>query len=549
MSINKFLILICSLIIMSTVMADDAEVTEQIKQKIESYRSTGQLSISDADIASRTVLPSLYESRFYSAAWANPERIEDLIQMVGRAEEEGLLPQDYHYDELVLLRNKNSDDASDVANLDILLTDSLIRYGYHQNFGKVNPTELDSNWNLTRNIGDKDPVTLVQGAIDSDNIRLYISDVLERGPYYRRLKKLLADYRLRAEGDNTGIPTIPAGPILKRNMEDPRVALLRKRLQSSGDLDNTAVTNPNLFDEKLENAVKHFQQTANIDVDGAVGPGTLVQLNSSLQNRIDQIRVNMERIRWIFRDIRDNKDFVIVNIAGFETMLVRNHEVVWKTRAQVGRTYRQTPVFRADMEYVQFNPTWTVPPGILRRDILPKIKSDPNSLAANDMQLIDNNTGKAVDPTSLDWSKLNGRFPYRVVQRPGPRNPLGQVKFIFPNTHLVFLHDTTNKENFTENVRTFSSGCIRIQHPMEFAELLLNDTEWNQATIQETVDSKKIKTVYLKQQLPVLVLYWTVDPADKDEPRFLPDIYERDAPIIKALNEPFSSIALEGVTN
>jgi len=531
-------------------MADNAQVTEQIKQKIETYHNTGQLSLSGVDIASKQVLPDLYESRSYSAAWVNPERIEDLIQMVGHAEEEGLIPQDYHYDELVLLRNKNSDDASDIANLDILLTDSLIRYGYHQNFGKINPAKLDPNWNLTRNLGDKDPVTLVQGAIDSDGIRQYISDVLERGPYYRRLKKLLAEYRASAAAeDNTGIPAIPAGPTLKRNMQDSRVALLRKRLQSTGDIDDASVTNPNLFDEKLENAVKHFQQTANIDVDGTVGPGTLAQLNSSLQSRIDQIRVNMERIRWIFRDIRDNKDFVIVNIAGFETMLVRNHEVVWKTRAQVGRTYRQTPVFRADMEYVQFNPTWTVPPGILQRDIIPKIKLDPNSLAANDMQLIDNNTGKAVDPASLDWSKLNNRFPYRVVQRPGPKNPLGQVKFIFPNPHLVFLHDTTNKENFTENVRTFSSGCIRIQNPLEFAELILGDPEWNQTTIQKTVDSKGIKTVYLKQQMPVLLLYWTVVPTGKDGPRFLPDIYERDAPILKALNEPFRSITLEGVTN
>jgi murein L,D-transpeptidase YcbB/YkuD len=165
------------------------------------------------------------------------------------------------------------------------------------------------------------------------------------------------------------------------------------------------------------------------------------------------------------------------------------------------------------------------------------------------MQLIDNNTGKAVDPASLDWSKLNNRFPYRVVQRPGPKNPLGQVKFIFPNPHLVFLHDTTNKENFTENVRTFSSGCIRIQNPLEFAELILGDPEWNQTAIQKTVDSKGIKTVYLKQQMPVLLLYWTVVPTGKDGPRFLPDIYERDAPILKALNEPFRSITLEGVTN
>lgn len=546
---SKLTILIFSLINASLVIADNSQVEEKIRQKIEEFRSSGQLSISGVDIASKMVLPDLYENRSYRAAWINPERIEDLINLVGRADEEGLLPDDYHYNELVLLHNKNSNDVSDIAELDILLTDSLIRYGYHQNFGKVIPAKLDSNWNLTRKIGDKNPVSLIQGAIDSDGIRQYISEVLERGPYYRRLKKTLAEYRERAAKDSTVRPAIPTGSVLKRGMQDPRVAMLRIRLQSYGELDDTSVTNPNLFDAKLEDAVKLFQKNANLDVDGVVGPGTLALLNTSLQSRIDQIRVNMERIRWIFRDIRDNKDFVIVNIADFKTMLVRNHEVVWETRSQVGRTYRKTPVFRADMEYVQFNPTWTVPPGILRRDIIPKIKADPNSLAAKDMQLIDNKTGKAVKPATLDWSKLDGQgFPYRVVQQPGPKNPLGQVKFIFPNPHLVYLHDTTAKENFTKNVRTFSAGCIRIEDPFEFAELILNDIEWNQTTIKQTVDSKKIKTVYLKQQLPVFVLYWTVIPTGKDEPRFLPDIYERDAPILKELNESFRSFKLQGVT-
>jgi murein L,D-transpeptidase YcbB/YkuD len=545
----KFFTLICCMLTVAPVIADDTAITKQIRQKIEDYRNTGHLSVSGVDIASKQVLPDLYEHRSYRAAWTNQERIEDLIQMVGRAEEEGLLPQDYHYNELVLLRNQNSEDASDIANLDILLTDSLIRYGYHQNFGKVNPVELDSNWNLTRNLGGKDPVTIVQGAIDSEGIRQYISDVLERGPYYRRLKKLLAEYRAQAANEVDNHPNITPGPTLKRGMQGERVAMLRKRLQSSGDLDDISVTNLNLFDETLEKAVKNFQQNADIDDDGIVGAGTLAQLNSTLQNRIDKIRVNMERIRWIFRDIRDNKDFVIVNIAGFETMLVRNHEVVWKTRSQVGRTYYKTPVFRADMEYVQFNPTWTVPPGILKRDIIPKIKFDPNSLAANDMQLIDNKTGKAVDPNTIDWAKLDGRFPYQVVQRPGPKNPLGQVKFIYPNRHSVFLHDTTHKEGFTENVRAFSAGCIRIQHPFEFAELVLNDPEWDMTNIQKTVDAKKIKTVYLKQQLPVLVLYWTVVPTGKDGPRFLPDIYQRDAAILKELNEPFKFVAPDDLSN
>lgn len=538
----KSLILIISIIFAFPVTADDNATTRLIRQKIESLRNTNSLSVAGANIASKQVLPKIYENRSYQPAWSKEERVKDLIQMVGRAEEEGLLPHDYHFNELTQLNNKPEKDSNDIANLDIILTDSLIRYGYHQKFGKVNPAELDSNWNFTRKLGSKNPVTLIQGAIDSDGIRQYISDVLQRGPYYRRLKILLAEYRAKAVEQKHEYSQVPNGPTLKRGMQETRVEALRKRLQASGHLKSNPVSHNNYFGQNLEQAVKLFQQQAGLDDDGIVGAGTLAVLNSSLQSRIDQIRVNMERIRWIFRDIRDSKDFVIVNIAGFETMLVRNHEVVWRTRSQVGKTYRKTPVFRADMDYVQFNPTWTVPPGILRRDVLPKIKFDPNSLAANDMRLVELKTGKSVDPSSLDWEELGNRFPYQVVQAPGPKNPLGQVKFIFPNKHSVFLHDTNHKEYFVKNIRTLSSGCIRIENPLEFAELVLNDPEWNLLNIQNTVDAKKIKTVYLKQKLPVLILYWTVVPTDDSGPKFLPDVYERDAAILKELNEPFKFV-------
>jgi len=185
-------------------------------------------------------------------------------------------------------------------------------------------------------------------------------------------------------------------------MKSPRVALLRKRLQASGELSSDTVDNPEVFDAKLEQAVSRFQREAEIDVDGAVGAGTLAALNVSLESRIDQIRVNMERARWILRDIRDSDDFVLVNIADFNARLFRDKQEVWETRAQVGRTYRKSPIFRSDMKYVQFNPTWTVPPGILKRDILPKLKKDgPAYLKEKNMKLLDSSTGKEADPSKL----------------------------------------------------------------------------------------------------------------------------------------------------
>jgi murein L,D-transpeptidase YcbB/YkuD len=199
-----------------------------------------------------------------------------------------------------------------------------------------------------------------------------------------------------------------------------------------------------------------------------------------------------------------------------------------------------TPVFTSEMKYMVFNPTWTVPPGILSKDILPKLKKDPGYLAAKNMSVIDSD-GKVVDPATLDFSSYSARsFPYQIRQEPGPWNALGRVKFIFPNPHFVFLHDTPSKALFERLDRSFSSGCIRTENPLELAELLLDDPEkWNQEAIQAVLDAKQTRTVYLPEPIPVLLLYWTVFPEDDWQLRFLGDIYKRDGRILEALDGEF----------
>ena len=472
------------------VNAQEMSVDDGIRDRIERFQMTGRLVVAGEEIAARDTLWALYEDSAHAPLWVNQSHIDDLINLVGRAEEEGLLPRDYHYQALTGLREAGASTPGAAADFDILLTDSLMRYMYHMFFGKVNPVDLDSDWNLRRTL-DRDPTQLVAGAIASDDIHQYISDAVNLHPYYKKTKALLAEYRQRAALEGGGYPAVPTGPTLRKGMRDPRVAMLRKRLQASGQLGAEPVDNPELFDAKLEKAVSRFQREADIDVDGAVGAGTLAALNVSLQSRIDQIRVNMERARWILRDLQASDDFVLVNIADFNAMLFRNRQQVWETRAQVGRTYRKSPIFQADMKYVQFNPTWTVPPGILKRDILPKMKADASGyLSEKDMMLVDNKTGKEVDPSTIDWAAASPRnFRYQVVQRPGPDNALGQAKFIFPNPHFVFLHDTNHREHFDDQVRTFSSGCIRIEYPMEFARLVLDDPDWDDAAIQGVLET------------------------------------------------------------
>jgi len=513
---------------------------ERIQDLSEQLLLGSEVTLAGATLASAHIIPEFYARRAFTPAWANDIRVDEFVSLVGRAEEEGLDPADYnHSDLVVLLKQYRSDrDNEDLrAELDVLLTESLSRYGYHLIFGKVNPADLDENWNWSRSSGGRDPAAVIQQAIDSKSIAAFIDEYLDRGYVYYRIKAILAEYRALME--NGGWPQIASGPTLKLGMSDGRIPLIRERLTITGDLPASGDSSSDAFDEPLKLGVEHFQYRHNLDQDGAIGPQTLAAMNVTVDQRIDQIRVNLERIRWVIRDVED--EFVVTNIAAFRTLFVRNRKIVWSARSQVGRYYRQTPVFKGQIKYLQFNPTWTVPPGILSKDILPRVKQDPGYLATKNMDLIDRD-GNKVDPASVDWTRYrSGRLPpYQFVQRPGPTNALGRVKFIYPNPHFVFLHDTPSKSLFERTERTFSSGCIRVENPFELAELLLDDPEnWNSRTIQKLLDSEKSKTVFLKEPMTVMMLYSTVGVADEEIVRFYNDIYQRDARVLKPLNGDF----------
>ena len=204
----------------------------------------------------------------------------------------------------------------------------------------------------------------------------------------------------------------------------------------------------------------------------------------------------------------------------------------------VGKHYRQTPVFRGDIAYMEFNPTWTIPPGILRNDTLPAIKRDPGYLERNNIRVIDRN-GKFVDPDSVDWQQYSRGVPYTLRQDPGPNNSLGTVKFIFPNSHFVFLHDTPHRELFDHPERAFSSGCIRIEDPLKLAELLLDDPgQYSRTDLQAFLDTRVTIRVNLRPRIPVFIVYLTADLDQHGRVRFLIDIYNRVAAVLQALDGP-----------
>jgi murein L,D-transpeptidase YcbB/YkuD len=516
---------------------------EALRLEVEGLQVTGRLGFAGAGagVASPQLLTEFYEQRRFEPAWTSQSQAEELLELIIAADADGLNPADYHRAAVAqgveALAAAAELSPAERAELDILMTDALVRLAYHQRFGKINPYTLDPQWNFKREFDATDPVTAIQAVIDAPSLKGQMEKVIRRGWFYNGMRDALARYRdIVAAG---GWPTVPDGPTLRPGAADPRVAVIARRLAVTGDLPEEAVSaSPDSYGPAIEQAVRRFQARHGLEADGIVGAGTLREMNVPAARRVQQLEINLERARWVLDDISER--FVLVNIAGFRVYLVQDRQIVWQSRVQVGRTYRKSPVFRDEMKYLVFNPTWTVPYSIATRDLLPQIKGNPGFFEDRGFDLRDR-AGKRVEPASVDWSQVTpGRFPYTLVQRPGPANAMGLVKFMFPNEYAVYLHDTPSRYLFDRADRTFSAGCIRVENPFELAEMLLGPDDWNQEKLRQVLDTGKERTVFLSNPIPVLLLYWTAQPDPDGTVSFFRDVYERDAAILKALDAPFA---------
>jgi L,D-transpeptidase YcbB len=511
-----------------------------IRDKIEQLRLEKSLTIGDASVASSLVVPDFYEQRHFQRAWVKPSSIGDLLRAIRESEADGLEPRDYHLVALERLQRgietSPTPTPAMLAEFDILLSDALVRLGYHLIFGKVDPERLESSWNMSRDIMGVEPAVMLQQAFDSESLYQAIDREKPKHVFYTELKAALAAYRaIKAAG---GWPQMPPGPSLKPGMDDERVPLLRHRLRLTGDLASRSAEPSQTYDGALVEAVKTFQRRHGLAADGAVGRETLAALNVPVEERIQQLRVNLERGRWMLHNL--DSTFIVVNVAGYHSYYIKDGHMVWQGRAQVGRPYRQTPTFKSEMTYLVFNPTWTVPPTILAEDYLPFLKRDPGYVQRKGLKVIDR-TGRGVDPGQVDWSRYSATYsPYLLRQDPGPRNALGRVKFIFPNDHAIFLHDTPNQKLFDRTARAFSSGCIRVENALELARLLLNDdTKWNRQAIERVIGAGKPRTIFLQDPVPVLLLYWTAWVGPDGQVNFGHDLYDRDKLVQKGLASDF----------
>ena len=476
------------------------------------------IRVGDLSIPYSRILVDFYATRQYQPAWTNPQAIEELIREIRESKGDGLLPEDYHLTAIENLRQQAQGQTAPVqaAAMDLLTTDALFRLSHDLLYGKIDPQSLFPDTSLSRTGLDVNLPKTGQEAIDSTQITTWLESLRPKNPYYLKLKQVLADYR--AIANQGGWPSIPAGPNFKKGQKDRRVPTLRKHLAITGDLDARLAVNPSLlYDQPTVQAVMRFQGRHSLKPDGVVDAATLEALNLPVEQRIDQIRVNLERARWVLRN-PPGKTQVVINIAAFTLDYTDAADRHWTTKVVVGEPYRKTPVIESKIDKLIFNPTWTVPQSIAESEILPKIEKNPGYLRSRNFRLVSRN-------------------PLQIVQEPGPKNALGRVKFIFSNNYDVYLHDTPNRELFGESTRTFSHGCIRVETALHLAVLLLNDSEWNLEKINRILKSMKTTSEKLKEPVPIAVVYLTVKVLPEGGLGFLPDIYQRDFAVLSALQQ------------
>lgn len=496
---------------------------ELLRSTLDSLREAESAAIGGVPLLSGRLLGEFYAGRGHAPAWGDRARVEALIALVEQSPADGFVPEDFHAASLRRLAapgGLESLGGSERLGADIVLSDALLRYVHHHRYGKVDPVALDPTWNDRAAASSEVLLADLHWALSGEDLAARLAGRFPRPFWYRELR--LALQRATARPDLAGLPPLPAGPNLGLGSRGPQVVRLRERLRLLDGQGAGSGPDPDLFDAELRARVAAFQRRTGLAADGIVGPDTLAALNGSVgEGAAERIRINLERMRWLYQDLPEQ--YVFVDVAGYRVQLVRRDATAWSTRAIVGKPETQTPMFRDTIDHLVFNPTWTVPASIQRR----------MGRVSDDYRLVDRRTGARVGR-----GDARDHRRYLLVQEPGPRNALGRVKFMFPNSHAIYLHDTPSTGLFARRTRTLSNGCVRVQSPLELAELLLGQARWDQSAIQRVVTRGKTRYVDLTEPIPVLLYYLTAYADETGTVGFRKDVYGRDAALREALSTP-----------
>ncbi|SLN59053.1 L,D-transpeptidase family protein [Oceanibacterium hippocampi] len=497
-------------------------------------QETGSPLFSARAAADYKALREFYAARDHEPVWVSDKavlpRAVALDRVLRAAAEEGLDPDDYGADATHALLSASSPPY--LIDLEVRLSQALLDYAADLGAGRLKPSQVDEE--LFVYPQDIPPLAIWEAALANPDIATTLASFAPQHPDYDRLKGALARYRAIAEAG--GWPRVASGSALKPGMRDGRVAAIRKRLQATGELADDsapAAGETDLYDGEIVTAIRRFQSRQGLDSDGVVGEKTRAALDTPVQARINQIQINLERLRWM-SDERGERH-IIVNLADFTLQIVDRGLPVFESRVVVGAPFHRTPVFSDRMRYLEINPYWNVPTSIARKELLPKFRRSPAEIDKAGYEFV--HSDRVVPAATVDLAARP--FPYLIRQRPGDQNALGRVKFMFPNKFNIYLHDTPSKSLFAKTERTFSHGCIRVARPIDLAVALLADSgDWSEAKVRAAIERGDRQVVNLRVPVPVHIVYLTAWVDDVGLVQFRNDVYGRDALLARALLGP-----------
>jgi murein L,D-transpeptidase YcbB/YkuD len=530
-SILKSLVVMC-LLFTASVQADTSWESESSRY-LEQLLANNPERLQELK---QSVITDFYRTRAYKPLWSNEAgrlgRAYDLLQVIIHANDEGLEPSDYNLE--AIRKYWNSTELGESVPLDLMLTAALYRYANDVYAGRFDPRKVDTDWNIQNE--SLDTRSLFKQVAGRKSIEQLLKELPPKHSGYQLLKKQLRRYRELAQ--RGGWQRLPWGPVLERGLQHEQVVQLKRRLEMTADLVDHPFPEIDVYDQWIEQAVMRYQRRHGLEVDGKVGPKTRRSLNISMSERLRQIRINMERWRWLRRDL--GKRYLLVNMTGFELYIIENESVMLSMPVIIGKPYRATPTFSGLVSYMEYNPYWTIPLNLVFADIIPRQMGDPTYLEGKSIKLYRGwSNPREIDPQTVDWSSLDKeRFPYWLRQEPGLKNALGRIKFIVSNPYEIYLHGTPDTHLFDRVVRTFSSGCIRVKDPVALAAFLLNDgSQQKQEEVLENIHLGTNQGVILPVAVPIYLVYLTAWVDQDGTMHFRKDIYQRDT----RLNELFDN--------
>ena len=486
----------------------------------------------------RDALAGHYKSQNFRPIWLEDGKLSArgvaVLKLLADADAEGLEAASYLPPSLATFEQSPPDfSPAAMAKLDIELSAVALKYARDASGGQFDPRRLSRYNDLSPGwaLAEQSIKVLAWSPYAAD----YLRGLHPAHPAYAKMKAALASLRQTVVIDPV-IGPIAEGPIVKKGKSDIRIPAVRQRLADLGYPDALeAAGDPEVLDADLSVRLRLFQKASAIKVSGLLGPQTVAALNADRSAAsVAKLLDNMERLRWLPKDLGSRH--VFVNQPAFEVRVMDKGQMVWESRVIVGKPMTQTSAFHDEMETVVFNPSWGVPPSIIANEYLPKLRNDPGYLDRIGFKVV-NAQGKAVRSSSVDWWSYGSKVPFGIQQPPGVKNALGELKFLFPNTHNIYMHDTPNRDLFDNDVRAYSHGCVRVQNPREFAQVILG---WDAIKIDEYVDSNKSQSIKLPAKIPVHITYFTAWPDENGEIAYFNDIYGRD----KAMENARSAIIL-----